>query len=205
MTSKLTVYNGSLRLLGERRLASLTEDRPSKRYLDDAWDDGLVDSILEQGFWNFATRSIEATASTSIEPDFGYRYAFDKPDDYIRTAAICTDEYFRNPLHEYSDEAEYWFADHDVLYIQYISNDASYGNNMAVWPETFNKLAQATLADEVKELITGNENKYEIIKKALKDARVDARSKNAMNKPVKFSPSGSWVRARMTSRVNTDG
>ena len=81
MTSKLTLFNGALRLLGERRLASLTEDRPARRYLDDAWDDGLVDDALEQGFWNFATRTVQMTASTSVEPEFGYRYAFQKPDD----------------------------------------------------------------------------------------------------------------------------
>lgn len=204
-TSKLTLYSGALRLLGERKIASLTEDRPARYYLDDAWDDDLIDGCLEQGLWNFATRTIEATASPSITPDFGYQYAFEKPEDFIRTAAICTDEYFQCPLFLYSDESEYWFADYDVLYIQYISNDSAYGNNMAVWPRTFQKFVQATLADEVKELITGNENKYEIIKKALKDSRIDARSKDAMNQPVKFSPTGSWVNARRQGVVIKDG
>lgn len=205
MTSKLTLYNGSLRLLGERRLLTLTEDRPARRYLDDAWDDGLVDDALEQGFWNFATRSVEMQASASVEPEFGYRYAFQKPDDYIRTAALCTDEFFKHTLNEYTDEAHYWFADYDTLYLQYISNDVDYGLNMANWPGTFVALVEAMLADEVKELVTGNDGKYDRIKKALKDARIDARSKDAMNQPVKFAPAGTWVSARMTSRVNNNG
>lgn len=203
--SKLTLYNGSLRLLGERRLALLTEDRPARRYLDDAWDDGLIDEALEQGFWNFATRSVEMTASASVSPDFGYRYAFQKPDDYIRTAALCTDEFFKHTLNEYTDEAGYWFADYDTLFLQYISNDSTYGNDLANWPSTFVRMVQAMLADEVKELVTGNDGKYDRIKKALKDARIDARSKDAMNQPTKFPPTGSWVNARMTSRLNNRG
>ena len=204
-TSKLTLFNGANRLLGERRLASLTESRPPLNYLNDAWDDGVVDGALEQGFWNFATRSIKAIASTTVTPEFGYRYAFQKPDDYIKTAAVCTDEFFQNTLHQYEDEKHYWFSDYDVLYIKYISNDASYGNDLANWPQSFQKMVQAMLADEVKELVTGNDGKYDRIKKALKDARIDARSKDAMNQPVKFAPAGSWVKARMASRVNSDG
>lgn len=204
-TTKLTLFNGALRLLGERRLVSLTEDRPSRRYLDDAWDDGVIDSALEQGFWNHATRSVEIEASTSIIPAFGYKYAFDKPSDYIKTGAFCADEFFNSPILQYTDEANYWYSDYNKIYVQYISNDADYGNNLANWSSSFSKLVQAMLADETKELITGNDGKSDRIAKALKDARIDARSKDAMNQPVKVSPSGSWVTARMRSKVNNNG
>jgi hypothetical protein len=204
-TSKLTLYNGACRILGERRLASLTENRPALNYLNDAWDDGVVDGALEQGYWNFGTRTIRADYDPSIEPEFGYQRAFQKPDDYIRLAAISTDEYFRDTLHDYSDEQGYWFCDHDLLYIKYISNDSEYGGDFALWPQSFQKYIQASLADEVKELVTGNDGKYDRIKKALKDAKSDARSKDVMNRPTKFAPAGSFVRARMTSRVNNDG
>ena len=205
VASKLTLFNGANRLLGERRLRTLAEDRPSRRYLDDAWDDGIVDSCLEEGYWNFATRSVEIPASTTITPDFGYRYAFAKPDDYIKTGALCTDEFFDNPLLRYTDEANYWFADVDIIYVQYISNDAAYGQNFALWPATFEKFVQVSLADEVKELVTGNDGKYDRIQKALKDARINARSKDAMNQPQKMNPRGSWVTARMASKVNNSG
>lgn len=204
-TTKLSLYNGALRLLGERRLSSLTEDRPARYYLDAAYDDGFIDYILEQGQWNFATRSIEATNDETIDPDFGYQYAFSKPTDYVRLAALCTDEYYRCPLNDYSDEQGYWFCDYDVLYIKYVSNDTDYGADMSLWPQTFVRYAQAELADRVKEEITGNDGKYDRIKKALKDARVDARSKDVMSRPVRFQPAGTWVKARMTSGVNNDG
>lgn len=204
-TSKLTLYNGALRLLGERRLASLTEDRPARRYLDDAWDDGVIDDCLEQGFWSFATRSVELQADTAWTSTFGYSYRFQHPDDYVHLKAICTDEYYSSTLADYSDEAGFWFADYDVLYIQYISNDSSYGGDYSLWPESFSTFVKAKLADEVKELITGNDGKYERIKKALKDAKLDARNKDVMGKPRKRQQNGTWVSARMNSVVNNSG
>ncbi len=209
-TSKLSIYNGALRLLGERRLSSLTEDRPSRHYLDAAYDDGLIDYILEQGQWNFATRSVELTNDTAVAPGFGYQYAFRKHDDYVRLAALCLDEYFKSPLNEYSDEQRYWFCDYDTLYIKYISNDTDYGYDLSLWPQTFVRYAQAELADRIKDEVTGNaglsrDGRYERIKIALKQARVDARSKDVMNRPVRFQPAGTFVKARMTSGVNNDG
>jgi hypothetical protein len=76
MASKLSIYNGALLALGERKLSSLTEARGSRRRLDSVWDDGGVKSCLQAGFWNFAMQSIELTYSPSITPAFGYRYAF---------------------------------------------------------------------------------------------------------------------------------
>jgi hypothetical protein len=204
MADKLGIYNGALRLLGERKLASLTEDRPARYYLDDAWDDGLIQRCLEEGYWNFATRTILATPETGIEPEFGYRKAYQKPTDYVKLKAISTDEYFRTTLHQYSDESEYWFCDYDPLYIQYISNDVDYGFNPGKWTQSFEDFVKPVLADEVKELITGSDGKYDRIKKALKDAKTSARSKDAMNRPPKFGQTGSWVSARMSGVVNTD-
>lgn len=204
VATQLSIYNGALRLLGSRKLASLTEDSPARRHLDDAWADGLIDSCLEEGFWKFATRSMALTASASTTPDFGYQYAFQKPDDYIKTKAICFDQYFQTSLKNYSDEAGFWFADIDVIYVQIISNDASYGNDYSLYPESFNDFVQAMLADKVKDLITGNDGKHERIKKALKEAKTKARSNDAMAGPQKFSEPGSFVRARMQGRATNE-
>lgn len=200
--TKLSIFNGALRLLGEEKLSLITDDSPKRYYLDDAWDDGLIKSCLEQGFWNFATRTKELTYVASVEPAFGYKYAFQRPDDYVRLAAFCIDEYFNNTITEYSDEAGFWYCDYTVVYLQYISNDASYGGNYSLWSETFNEFVQAKLADKVKEQITGNDGKYDRIKSALKASRADARSKDAMNGPTKFTALGTWVGARMGSGSN---
>ena len=199
-TTRLKLYNGALRLLGERKLASLSENREPRRLLDEAWDagtaDGAVRHCLELGQWTFATRAIELTYSPSVSPDFGYRYAFDKPTDFIRTTALCRDEYFRIPLLEYSDEAGFWFADLQTIYVRYMSSDASYGGDLSMWPESFSKLVEAYLAVEICEPLTQSETKLKKVEKTFSDALKFARSLDAMNKPSVIPPQGSWVSAR---------
>ena len=45
--TKLSLYNDTLQLLGERRLASDTEDREPRYDLDSLYDNGAVDYCLE--------------------------------------------------------------------------------------------------------------------------------------------------------------
>jgi len=194
--SRLGLYNGALAILGERKLASLTENREPRRVLDDIWDEGAVGYCLEQGLWNFAMRSVELSADPDVSPQFGYRNAFSKPSDYVRTAAVASDEYFNSPLTQYSDEAGYWWADIDPLYVKFVSNGASYGADFAKWPGTFTLFVEHYLAHRACTRLTQSKTDKEQIKKDMKKALTDARSKDAMNEPASFLPSGSWSAAR---------
>src|SRR5262245_6744371 len=142
MTSKLAVFNEALRLMGERRLTSVTEGRDARYHLDDAWTTSL-DYCLEQGFWNFAMRAVQIDASTSLEPQFGYSFAFDKPDDWVRTFVVSANETFNPPLLRYNDEAGIWYADCNLLYVRYVSNAATYGADIGSWPGTFSYYVSA--------------------------------------------------------------
>lgn len=195
-TSRLSLYNGALRLLGERQLASITENREPRRMLDAAWDDGAVNAALEAGQWLFACRSMQYVYSPSVEPPWGYRRAFNKPDDFVRTMAVCTDEYFNCPLTQYSDEVGYWFADYDVLYIKYVSNDPVYGGDMARWPESFVGYLEAILARDIAMPLKQNKQARDDMIAIAAQALVDAKSQNAMAGPAKFPPPGGWVAAR---------
>lgn len=198
MTTKLGLYNGALRLCKERKLASLAENREPRRLLDDAWGDGAtngtVKRCLQMGQWTFAMRTIMLDYSPSVEPDFGYRRAFDQPEDMVRVSAVCEDEYFEKPLTRYADERHFWFADLDTIYVRYVSNDASYGADLSLWPESFAKLVEADLAQEVVGSLTGADS--QAIALAFKTAKSDAKSLDAGNKPTVFLPEGSWASAR---------
>lgn len=205
---KLAIYNGALRRLGSRSLASLTENREPRRVLDDVWGDAnnVVKLALERGEWNFAIRSVEGDYSPSVEPGFGFRRAFDKPTDFRRLAALSANEYFKPPLtnDDYMDEGGYWFTDQDVLYIRYVSSDGDYGLNSGLWPEIFKTYLECYLAAEACERITNSTNKVMINERAAKDALRDAKSHDAMNEGVKFMPGGSWSGAR-GGRVRREG
>lgn len=198
MTTQLSLYNGALRLCKERKLASLTENREPRRLLDDAWGDGsttgAVKHCLQLGQWTFASRAVQVDYTPSIEPPFGYRYAFEQPSDFVRTMAVCQDEYFRVPLLEYSDERGYWYSDLQTIFVKYVSNASDYGADLSLWPESFVKLVEAYLAKEIAGSLTGADSKA--VEMAWDAALKSSRSLDAMNKPTVMMPQSSWASAR---------
>lgn len=205
VASRLSIYNGALQALSERSLDSLDEDRDVRYYLDFHWNDGagLVQSVLEEGFWKHAIRTSKFLPNTNVTPPFGYTYAYTKPDDYVKTAAISLNEFFSMPLTEYDDEAGNWFCNINTLYIKYISNDAQFGANFARWPQSFTYFAELFLAKKAASQITKSQKIKDDIKKDYIDALRNARSKDALNDPAKFMPAGSWSRARMRNRYGS--
>lgn len=200
MTNQLSLYNGALRILKSRRLASLTEVREPRLLLDEAWGDGsthgAVRYCLEGGQWVFARRSVKIDYSPSIDPGFGYRYAFDHPDDYIKPVAICADEYFSQPLLQYIDEGDYWYCALQTIYVTYISNGSTFGLDMSRWPETFVKLVEARLARDIAPNLTNGDRMIDWAEHSYTMALREAASHDAMKQPTRFMPAGKWARSR---------
>jgi len=194
MTTQLILYNAALSHLGQRRIAAVTDRIDSRRAIDDVYSTTLA-YCMEQGFWNFAMRARLLDSSSSVTPDFGYTYAFLKPTDFVRLLSLCGDEAMNVPLLQFVDEAGYWYANIDPLYAKYVSNDASYGYDLTLWPESFANYVALRLAVRVCERITG---KYPPDRLLLEEKRAlaSARSKDAMNEPPGFPPSGTWVNSR---------
>lgn len=195
-TSRLKIYNGALRHCGERQLASLTENREPRRMLDAAWDDGFTKGVLEAGQWGFACRSMMYDYSPSVQPTFGLRRAFNKPDDFVRTMAVCSDEYFRTPVINYTDERGFWYSDLDVLYIKYVSNDPAYGLDMSLWPQSFVEYVESKLAEKVIGPLKQNRQAVIDQMQITADLLIKANSQNSMADAPKFPPVGSWVASR---------
>lgn len=194
MPSQLNVYNDALRLVGERQLVALNENREPRRLLDAVWD-GAVEYCLEQGQWNFAIRSQQLDYSPSVEPPFGYRRAYDKPNDWIRTVAVASDPYFNAPLIQYTDEASFWFCDLDEIFIRYVSSDESYGKDTSLWPQTFRQFVAAYLAWQIAPRIK-NDIDVDKLEKQYRMKKSDALAKDAMQEATKPVPDGCWVRSR---------
>jgi hypothetical protein len=204
MPSKLSVYNGACLALGERKLASLSENVAMRRRLDTAWDNEAVSECLSRGLWNFALRSIELTYSPSITPDFGHRYAFDKPTDWVRTALVATDEFFRHAMTGYVDEASYWFADIDTIFVRYVSSDTQYGADLSLWPPNFTRFVEHSLAEKVAKSTTSSDADVEGLERKVKRLLLKARSTDAMDEATQTIPSR-WAAARIASRSRENG
>lgn len=195
MTDKLKIYNDALLALGERKLASLSEEREPRRALDDAFDEARL-YCLEQGFWNFALRTVELAPEAGIVPAFGFTHAFGKPADWVRTWLIADNEQFEPALLRYKDEGAYWYADHEPLFVRYVSGDAAFGLDLSLWPQSYATYVSARLARKICFRITGSDGRVERLEMVEKKALASARSTDAMNEPPGFFPAGSWVRSR---------
>ena len=199
MATKLGLYNGALREINQRKLASLTEPREPRYALDDVYDDA-IQHCLEQGQWKFAIRSVEIAASTSIDPVFGFANAFERPADWLRTAAICENDRFEPPLDRYLDESGYWFADVNPIYVRFVSCDDQYGLDLSAWPSLFTRYVEIYLASRIAGQITNSSDLVDRLEKRARQAKTEAASNDAMNGPAGRIPAGSWALSRGGSR-----
>lgn len=196
-TTKLSISNGCLRILKEGSLtqSELTNNsREPARVFNAIWDDGGVNACLQAGEWRFARRTVRIDYTPSITPDFGFLYAFDKPADCVRTCGVWGDQNLTCPLGEYREEAGYWFASQQSIYVGYTSNGASYGNDYSKWPPNFLKFAQAHFAAEMAGPLSSAGAEALKLRQHYLDA---ALSTDGQADPSRKLPMGSWVAARM--------
>lgn len=207
-TDRLKIYNGALLLCGEKQLNSLTEVREARNLLDLVWNDNGVNGCLEAAQWHFAMRTSAFDYNPSFVSQFGFQRSFTKPDDWVITSGVFEDGYCRTPLTQYGDEAGFWFSDRDTIYVRYVSNSVTYGNNLAAWPVTFTDYVKAYFASRVIHKLSASEQKIVFLmgpqakpdKGWLNRSLIVAKNRAAMALPTTFPTRGTWASARMNGR-----
>ena len=198
MSDKLTLYNNALAHLDERALASLSENREPRRALDAVWND-TVNYCLERKFWNFGYRTVSIDKSASVVPTFGYLFAFNIPNDWIRTRRLSAVATLEPPLTDVAEETGYWYANITPIFVQYNSNDPQYGLNLGAWPQSFADYVELRLAVKSCKRVTGSTELLMggdgLLKREEKAYKISAAN-CAMNEAIGFAPQGSWVRSR---------
>lgn len=201
MADRLEIYKGALRLLGPTELAALTDDRPERHRLDDAWRPA-VDFLLTKGMWNFSIRAQELQQDEDVEPLFGYQYAFSKPDDWLRTVSISLTAQYEEGFEQYEDETSYWYADIDPMYVRFVSSDEAYGWNVGAWRQPFAKALEAYLAFECGLPISDDRGNRNDLYNLFKARLADAKTLDAIDERVRTKPTGRLVRARRSNRMD---
>jgi len=196
MTDRLSIYNGALRSVGERRLANLTENYESRYLLDDVWDNDFLSTVLQMGQWDFAIRSTRLDYDPSITPEFGAQYAFARPDDHVRTVGVSADEYFTPPLLDYTHEGGLWYAETESIYVRYVSNAVELGGDYSLWPPNFTRYVEHWIGLQILPSLTQAESTVDSQEKKVKQALKRARNTDAQENPAKFAPESSWARSR---------
>lgn len=205
MTDQLSLYNKALLYCSEAPATSLSEESVAKRVMDQIWNDGAVRHILEQGLWNVALRTLEVAYDSGVEPPFAYRRAFEQPTDLVRINALCSDEYLNEPLIRYLDEAGYWYADIDRIYVSYVSDDAAFGGDLSRWPESLAEAGARWMASLAAHAFNKAETQIARMEAAADRAFAYARNRDAMNQPTRFLPPGRWARSRAGRFADRNG
>lgn len=199
MTSQLIIYNEALGHLGAAPLAHLQDNRPDRRTLDTYWG-GVISYCLAQGLWRFARRTTQIDGDEAT-PEFGFNFAFEYPDDWIRTQIISTSPDLDPPLIQYRDETGIIYANIATIYLSYISNDPLYGMNVPNWPQnfaqyvTFRLAAQSVVRVHNEDIAKALKLK-DSLERAEEKQKRNAKGTDAMNDAPGLPPVPFWVRAR---------
>lgn len=183
---------------------TVTENRESRRALDDVWDRGGVRTCLAEGLWNFAMRSAKWDYSPDITPSFGYKRAFDHPTDWVRWAGVFEDEYQNVPLLRYVDESGFLYADLDTIYVRWVSDDVQFGMDLSLWSDHFQRYVELYFAAGVVRRLTNSDALEKKVNDQLKAAKDKAKSNDAMDEATIFLPPGTWSQARRGRRVRIE-
>lgn len=182
---------------GESPLLFVDDEVPQRYKLDAIYNNDMIKRCLEQHTWGFATRTQQIDYDPTINPVFGYKYAFRKPVDFIRSCDISADEFFSAPFLNFQDDPEYWFCELTKIYVRYVSIDDKYGNDLSIWSGSFCSYVEYYLASKLAIALTKSESMREELNRMTRVSLSDAQNKDAVEQPTKFLPMGRWATARL--------
>ena len=193
MVSTVDVINVALRRVGSSRIVSLTEDSASATVANDLFD-RVLDDLLRQHAWNFATRRAKL-AQLSSEPTFEFDHAYTIPADWIRTVSVHPNSAGAGTMfyrEEQLDDKRVILTSADEVFLRYIARVT----DPNLWTTDFRNAVSMTLARDFA-IPLGNSNTMHINFDTLSRRVIArARSSDAMGSSPERRPRGSWVTRR---------
>lgn len=197
MPSNIDVINVALRRVGTARINSLTDDSPEAAQAGDLYDN-VVDQLLRQHAWNFATKR-EKLARVSEVPSFEFDYAYAVPADWIRTVSVHPDDRGVGHLQyreEWQDNQRVILASCEDLYLRYIARIT----DPNLWPADFRDAVSFIMARDMAISIASSNTLLNNLDALARRKVAAARSADAMGSSPERRPRGSWVTRRGTTR-----
>lgn len=195
MADKLQVWKQALVHLEKATITTLTDDVEAVYTFGSAWA-GVVEEAFNSGDWNFAKKTAALDLNDAVTPSAGWQYAFDYPNDWMRTIAVNGAPEFRTPFRDYLDEGGYMHANLETLYLRYISSARSADDQISHWPTMFWRYVALKLAFDTCGRLTSGDTLEQKIEKRMMLALRQAKSVDARNENNKVIAPGSWLRAR---------
>ncbi len=197
MVSTVDVVNVALRRIGSSRIVAFTDDSASATVANDLFDE-VLDDLLRQHAWNFATKRAKLAQLVS-EPAFEFDHAYTMPADWIRTVSVHPNSEGAGTMfyrEEQLDDKRVIVTSADEVFLRYIARvtDAN------LWPPDFRNAVSMTLARDFA-IPLGNSNTMHVnFDKLSRSAIARARSSDAMGSSPERRPRGSWVTRRGVQR-----
>lgn len=201
MATKLSVFNGALRLMGEERMVDVDENNKKGRELRSAWDD-VVKGVFESYPWNCASERVALERLTET-PAHTYDYYYAKPSDWLRTINITRTANDDDKLRDYADEAGGIATSETAVYLRYVSSE--YLTAVGDWPQILADYVASVLAYETCQAITGNNSKMTAIDGEKRKRKHEATNWDTLQNPPKRIQPGRMVRARRNTFSRFDG
>jgi hypothetical protein len=188
------IYNVALQIMGLPEITSGDDDSNRRVKLDVALEGDLVLKCHEETRWQFASVTDKIIYNPSIEPDWGYRYAFDKPPALIRTIGVFADEYQQTPLVRYQEYDGRWYADLTEIFVHYVSNaDVS---TPAAWPPFFKDYVAAEMARRAAPSLASEGARLDNALAEYERIRNQALNVDIQESPPQKIAHGNWTRSR---------
>ena len=208
-TTKLEIYQRAILHNRMTPVTSLDESVEARRLCDVHYTP-MLNFVLENGFWRHAMRSVEITQNTGVTPAFGYEYAHDVPNDFVRRYVVSASDTLEPPLDHMSSgnayliESNYIWTNVTPIYLRYVSNDSSYGLDLTRWPETLTEAATLELAYRICPKLTGSAELVDDLNKMRVEALGKANQLESLQQASQATRPGRWVSSRFRDGYTGD-
>jgi hypothetical protein len=189
----IDVINGALRKLGVDAIATLADDVNAARVATDTYS-MLLDAVLTDAPWDFATTRAELTAHET-SPDFGFDNAFDLPDGDPDAFCLRVREIVNVNEYQWVVEQAQILTSHEspiqVIYTARVVDEALY-------TPQFIEALQSRLAAEWAEPLIASSSVQEVMMRAYNAKISAAKTIEAGQTGLHAdTTNGSWVDSRV--------
>lgn len=168
-TTKVSICNHALNLIGDRSITSFDENTAIAERCRSIYDQ-IRKSILRDHPWSSAKKRV-ILAPVSTYPAFGYSHAFPLPRDFIRIISAN--------IERYEVESRYILADTEQINLEYIFDN----DNEDTWDSMLVEAMSLKLASKLCKPNTGSDAAGQSAEAQYRDLIKRARTINAQERP----------------------
>lgn len=150
--SQLSVFNDALKMLGDHRLITTTDDVEARYELDRSWTNAVA-FVFQAAFWRFTLVTATLTHNGALTPTVaGYTSVFAQPANYYRPHALYVLSTARECPLDVKQQGVLFYANTTPINIRYVSSALI--ATPASWPETVAKAVAAYMAFDIASRIS---------------------------------------------------